>query len=87
MALVLKNDKKKEMIGPPVRRMRKDPFFVYSGHSTEGYTIDWSHVTPGRLATADRDGNIHVWGQRRQCQGDQLEWAGRELAGKWGGRR
>ena len=44
-----------------VRKMRKDPFFVYSGHSTEGYAIDWSHVTPGRLATADCDGNIHVW--------------------------
>lgn len=44
-----------------VRRMRKDPFFVYSGHSTEGYAIDWSRVVPGRLATADCDGNIHVW--------------------------
>mmetsp|Transcript_5162 Transcript_5162/g.10830 ORF Transcript_5162/g.10830 Transcript_5162/m.10830 type:complete len:602 (+) Transcript_5162:68-1873(+) len=44
-----------------VRKMRKDPFFVYSGHSTEGYAIDWSRVTPGRLATADCDGNIHIW--------------------------
>ena len=44
-----------------VRKMRKDPFFVYSGHSTEGYAIDWSHVTPGQLATADCDGNIHIW--------------------------
>mmetsp|Transcript_27070 Transcript_27070/g.43949 ORF Transcript_27070/g.43949 Transcript_27070/m.43949 type:complete len:602 (-) Transcript_27070:131-1936(-) len=44
-----------------VRKMRKDPFFVYSGHSTEGYAIDWSSVTPGRLATADCDGNIHIW--------------------------
>lgn len=44
-----------------VRKMRKDPFFVYSGHSNEGYAIDWSRVTPGRLATADCDGNIHIW--------------------------
>lgn len=44
-----------------VRKMRKDPFFVYSGHSTEGYALDWSRVTPGRLATADCDGNIHIW--------------------------
>ena len=45
----------------PVRKMRKDPFFVYAGHSTEGYALDWSRVAPGRLATADCDGNIHVW--------------------------
>jgi ribosome assembly protein RRB1 len=44
-----------------VRKMRKDPFFVYEGHSTEGYAIDWSNVVPGRLATADCDGHIHIW--------------------------
>ena len=44
-----------------VRKMRKDPFFVYSGHSTEGYAIDWSRVVPGRLATADCHGHIHIW--------------------------
>ena len=44
-----------------VRKMRKDPFFTYSGHSTEGYALDWSRVTPGRLATADCEGNIHIW--------------------------
>ncbi|KAL3787998.1 hypothetical protein HJC23_004069 [Cyclotella cryptica] len=44
-----------------VRKMKKDPFFVYSGHSTEGYAIDWSSVIPGRLATADCHGHIHIW--------------------------
>jgi len=51
----------KSQLPPAARRMRKDPFFVYSGHSAEGYAIDWSRVTPGRLATADCDGNVHVW--------------------------
>ncbi len=49
------------IMGQRVRKMRKEPFFVYSGHSSEGYAVDWSRVTPGRLATADCDGNIHVW--------------------------
>jgi ribosome assembly protein RRB1 len=44
-----------------VRKMRKDPFFVYSGHSNEGYALDWSRVVPGRLASADCDGHIHIW--------------------------
>ncbi|KAL7533660.1 hypothetical protein ACHAXR_005373 [Thalassiosira sp. AJA248-18] len=56
-----KNDAMKQQQSQVVRKMRKDPFFVYSGHSTEGYAIDWSRVTPGRLATADCDGNIHIW--------------------------
>ena len=43
------------------RRMRKEPFFVYSGHETEGYALDWSRVKAGRLATADCAGGIHVW--------------------------
>ena len=49
------------IMGQHVRKMRKEPFFVYSGHSSEGYAMDWSRVTPGRLATADCDGNIHIW--------------------------
>ena len=44
-----------------VRKMRKDPFFVYQGHSTEGYAVDWSRVVPGRMATADCHGHIHIW--------------------------
>ena len=59
-------------MGPPVRKMRKDPFFVYSGHSAEGYAIDWSRVTPGRLATADRDGNVHVWDATHPVERDDV---------------
>lgn len=43
------------------RKMRKEPFFHYSGHSAEGYALDWSPVQAGRLATADCDGNVHIW--------------------------
>jgi ribosome assembly protein RRB1 len=61
---LLGSNAKKEKAGATnfqVRKMRKDPFFVYSGHSTEGFAIDWSNVVPGRLATADCHGSIHIW--------------------------
>ena len=43
------------------RRISRDPFFVYQGHSSEGYAMDWSRVNEGQLATGDCDGNIHLW--------------------------
>jgi len=42
-------------------KFRRDPFFVYQGHSTEGYAMDWSRVKTGQMATGDCDGNIHLW--------------------------
>jgi ribosome assembly protein RRB1 len=41
----------------------KQPFFTYSGHSNEGFAMDWSHVDKQHLATGDVDGNIHIWQQ------------------------
>ena len=75
--------KKKEMMGPPVRKMRKDPFFVYSGHSSEGYALDWSRVTPGKLATADVDGNVHIWDATHPVVPDVVVDSGK--GGKGGG--
>lgn len=43
------------------RKISKDPFFVYNGHSCEGYAMDWSRVNEGHMVTGDCDGNIHLW--------------------------
>lgn len=45
----------------PSRRFSRDPFFVYQGHSSEGYAMDWSNLIEGQLATGDCDGHIHLW--------------------------
>ena len=43
------------------RKIARDPFFVYNGHSCEGYAMDWSKCNQGHLATGDCEGNIHLW--------------------------
>lgn len=37
------------------------PAMTFGGHKGEGYALDWSPVAPGRLASGDCNGRIHVW--------------------------
>ncbi|XP_075696068.1 glutamate-rich WD repeat-containing protein 1 [Rhinoderma darwinii] len=37
------------------------PVFSFSGHMTEGFAMDWSPKTAGRLITGDSNKNIHLW--------------------------
>jgi ribosome assembly protein RRB1 len=37
----------------------KKAMFIYSGHSTEGYGMDFSKE--GTLATGDNNGDVHIW--------------------------
>ncbi|KAG8434076.1 hypothetical protein GDO86_012448 [Hymenochirus boettgeri] len=40
------------------------PVFSFSGHMTEGFALDWSTKTAGRLITGDCNKNIHLWNPR-----------------------
>jgi ribosome assembly protein RRB1 len=41
---------------PPVK-----PLFSFAGHREEGFALDWSPVSSGRLVTGDCAGAIHLW--------------------------
>eukprot|EP00124_Ichthyophonus_hoferi_P002072 Ihof_evm6s129 gene=Ihof_evmTU6s129 len=38
-----------------------EPLFSFAGHATEGFSMDWSQVTPGRFASGDCKKHIYVW--------------------------
>ena len=46
--------------------------------------MDWSRMVPGRLATGDCNGNIHVWNPRDGGDGswhvDQRSYSGHALS-------
>lgn len=37
------------------------PVYVFTGHLSEGYGIDWSPTVPGNLLTGDCKNRIHLW--------------------------
>ena len=45
----------------PAKLVRLPPRQVFTGHTTEGYALDWSPVTAGRLLSGDCAGAVHLW--------------------------
>ncbi|KAF7281029.1 WD repeat-containing protein 1 l(2)09851 [Rhynchophorus ferrugineus] len=37
------------------------PLYTFSGHSKEGFALDWCQTIPGVLATGDCKKDIHIW--------------------------
>ena len=61
--------------GPAVpTSMALKPSYVFKGHRDEGFAIDWSPVVPGRLATGDCSGIIHVWSSSVSNSGGFADW-------------
>jgi len=54
-------DAKRSTGGGAPTKIQRDPFFVYQGHETEWYAMDWSRVSRGHLATGDCNGHVHLW--------------------------
>jgi len=43
---------------------RIKPCASFKGHLTEGFSIDWSTMVPGKLVSGDCKGGIHMWTPR-----------------------
>ena len=42
-------------------REETSPLYKFTGHTCEGYAVNWSEVTPGVLATGDCLKHIYTW--------------------------
>jgi len=42
-------------------KLEDKPLFSFAGHQEEGFAMDWSGTTPGRLATGSCNKTIHLW--------------------------
>lgn len=62
-ALDAVNRDSKRRMAPPCAVMPSSvrPFFSFGSHRCQGYAMDWSPVTPGRLLTGACNGSIYLW--------------------------
>ena len=42
-------------------KLREEPVFKFSGHGDEGFALDWSRISMGRLLVGDCSGQISLW--------------------------
>ena len=59
---------------PPSEKEQREhtsPLFIFKGHQSEGFAMNWNPTTPGVLATGDCTKNIHVW----KPSSDSASWS------------
>jgi len=50
-----------ELPGKEVAREEGQPLQTFTGHTTEGFALDWNSLEAGVLASGDCAGGIHLW--------------------------
>ncbi|SBT32872.1 ribosome assembly protein RRB1, putative [Plasmodium ovale wallikeri] len=53
---------------PYNENIEKKPLYVFNGHTSEGFSMDWNPVHAGKLLTGDNDGNVHLWLPDNTCK-------------------
>lgn len=57
----LSNVVKSMMVPGPRATPINKPTYTFTGHKEEGFSLDWSLTSAGKLATGDCSGKVHVW--------------------------